>query len=196
MRITKVYTRTGDRGSTRLVGGEEVSKDTDRVEAYGDVDELNAVIGIVRTLMLNSPGEKASRMEPTLERIQHDLFDLGAQLATAPGSKFQPDGLRDSASEWLENSIDQMNESLPPLVDFVLPGGGMLGAHFHLARTVCRRAERRAVTLSTAAPETPVEGLIYLNRLSDWLFVAGRWAAQAQGERELIWRRDLPEVPS
>ena len=134
-------------------------------------------------------------LDAMLGRIQNDLFDLGAKLATEPESEYQPDGLRDGASEWLEKSIDRLNESLPPLVDFILPGGGIVGSHFHLARVVCRRAERRVVTLSRLEPENSTEGLIYLNRLSDWLFVAGRWAAQQRGERELVWRRDLPEDP-
>jgi cob(I)alamin adenosyltransferase len=192
MRITKVYTRTGDRGTTRLVGGQEVSKDSIRVEAYGSVDELNAAIGLLRSLFLANPHASSLTMEPLLERIQHDLFDLGARLATPIDSEFQPPGVHAEATTWLENSLDQLNEDLPPLVDFILPGGGTINAHFHLARTVCRRAERRLVTLVSAETETGTRGLIYLNRLSDWLFVAGRWTARSREESELLWQQDLP----
>jgi len=192
MRITKVYTKTGDQGTTRLVGGEEVSKDSVRVEAYGSVDELNAHIGLLRTIAIGSTHPSDSVIEEELERIQHDLFDLGALLATPPASEYQPQGVSSTATERLEGSLDSMNHDLPPLKDFVLPGGGQLGAHFHIARTVCRRAERQAVSLCHAEPQTGNDAIVYLNRLSDWLFVAGRWAAQQRGERELIWRHDLP----
>ena len=192
MRITKVYTKTGDRGTTQLVGGKQVAKDSIRVEAYGAVDELNASVGLVRTLLIEDPHPANETLEPVLERIQHDLFDLGAALATPSDSKFQPPGVAKGATSALETSLDGLNEGLPPLEDFMLPGGGLIGAHFHMARTICRRAERRVVTLTAAEPDTDAQSVIYLNRLSDWLFVAGRWASSARKERELIWRHDLP----
>ena len=191
MRITKVYTKVGDRGTTRLVGGSEARKDSARVEAYGAVDELNAWVGMIRTLLLAGDHESGQQLEPLIERIQHDLFDLGALLATPADSEWQPPGVSKEATQRLESSIDQLNDQLEPLIEFILPGGGNIGAHFHIARTVCRRAERRVVTLFEEELSKQNEGLIYLNRLSDWLFVAGRWAAKALNERELTWQKNL-----
>ena len=191
MRITKVYTKVGDRGTTRLVGGSEARKDSARVEAYGAVDELNAWVGMIRTLFLNTETEAGQQLEPMIERIQHDLFDLGAYLATPPESEYQPPGVSTEATKRLETSLDFLNEQLAPLVEFILPGGGTVGALFHIARTVCRRAERRVVTLYDGELSEQHEGLIYLNRLSDWLFVAGRWSAKTLNERELTWKKNL-----
>ena len=192
MRITKVYTRTGDQGSTRLVGGRAVAKNHVRVGAYGSVDELNAIVGIVRTFNRRSEAARDAidRLDGMLHRIQNDLFDVGAELATPPGDRWE--GMQlvgDPEVTRLEEWIDALNEDLGPLVEFILPGGGPVGAFFHQARTVCRRAERDVVTLMDAEAETGAGPMRYLNRLSDFLFVAGRWAAKAHGEEEYLWEK-------
>jgi cob(I)alamin adenosyltransferase len=191
MRITRVYTRTGDGGTTRLVGGQEVGKDDLRIEGYGTVDELNAILGIARTFAKRSAADAAVRalVDDQLDEIQNDLFNVGSDLATRPADRWE--GMfrvgPDDATK-LERWIDAMNEELPPLKEFILPGGGEVGAFLHQARTVCRRAERRVVTLIREEPEAGTEVLKYLNRLSDYLFVLGRWAAKKLGEEEHSWR--------
>ncbi len=191
MRISKVYTRTGDGGKTRLAGGQEVWKDALRVEAYGTVDELNSVIGVVR--VNNDKGERNSkasvRLENELRWVQNKLFDLGGILATAPGESFpnMPTVTVEDVAA-LEGMIDACQKDLTPLKEFILPGGGQVSAFLHLARTICRRAERLCVKLSR---EEPLQaGLIqFLNRLSDALFVWARWVAKTQGEPEFLWER-------
>lgn len=183
MRITKVYTRTGDKGTTKLVGGSEVGKDHPRVEAYGTVDELNAVLGMVRTHDL------PQRLDEQLAHVQDDLFNVGTDLATPRADRWE--GMHevgDDEVERLEAWIDGLNDELEPLKEFILPGGGPAGATLHLARTVCRRAERRVVDLHGHDPEQGPGTLRYLNRLSDYLFVASRWVAQATGHAETLWR--------
>lgn len=192
MRITRVYTRTGDQGLTRLVGGQQVQKDHLRIEAYGTTDELNAIVGLIRTFNQRSDADQAARdrIDSMLHRIQNDLFNVGADLATMPADRWegmvlvQPEDVTR-----LEQWMDALNEDLGPLKDFILPGGGPVGAFFHQARTVCRRAERRLVSLQQVEPDVDPTALRYLNRLSDWLFVAGRWAAKALGEPEHLWER-------
>ena len=186
VKIDKVYTKGGDQGETSLVGGERVRKDALRISCYGTVDELNATIGLVLLALESAPGQET--LHPIFIRVQNELFNLGAELAT-------PDEDRRSRSpavearhiEALEAEIDQLNDELPALTSFVLPGGGAVSAHMHLARTVCRRAERLAVTL---AAEEPVGdfAIRYLNRLSDALFVFGRWACMKAGREENLWR--------
>ena len=194
MRITKVYTRTGDAGKTRLAGGQEVWKDNLRVEAYGTVDELNALIGVVRVWNAehgdNKATEAAKRLEETLRWVQNKLFDLGSLLATAPGQVFpnmphvtQEDVIR------LERSIDDCQEELAPLKEFILPGGGKVSGFLHQARTVCRRAERICVGLARQEAVDPVL-ITFLNRLSDALFVWARWIAKKHAEPEFLWERD------
>ena len=183
MRITKVYTRTGDKGTTRLVGGGEVGKDHPRIEAYGTVDELNAVLGVVRSHPL------PDRLDEQLAWIQDDLFNVGTDLATPEADRWE--GMHrvgDEEVDRLERWIDSLNEALEPLTEFILPGGGPAGATLHLARTVCRRAERRVVDLHGVDPDLTEGPLRYLNRLSDHLFVASRWVAQATGAPETLWR--------
>ena len=183
--LNRIYTRTGDGGATRLATGEEVSKTDARVEAYGDVDETNATLGLAR---LHADGA----LDGLLERIQNDLFDLGADLATPerPGKPLAFEALRITQGQVdrLEREIDAMNDELSPLTSFVLPAGSPAATHLHLARTVCRRAERRAVALS-AFPGEAVSpaALKYLNRLSDLLFVAARWAND-RGAADVLWR--------
>jgi cob(I)alamin adenosyltransferase len=181
--LNKIYTRTGDKGETALGDGSRVPKHALRVTAYGTVDELNATLGLAR---LHAEGEIVAG----LARIQNDLFDLGADLATPD---FENDAaaprprLRVVAAQVvrLEAEIDTMNADLAPLRSFVLPGGSALAAHLHLARTVCRRAERHATALAGAEPANP-EAVRYLNRLSDWLFVAGR-VANDSGRGDVLW---------
>ncbi len=182
--LNKIYTRTGDEGRTRLASGAPVSKTDRRVEAYGAVDELNAVLGVAR---LNS-GQN-DRIDAMLSRIQNELFDLGADLATPldPPPAWEALRILDSQVERLEREIDWMNESLKPLDSFILPGGSPLSAHLHVARTVCRRAERRAVRLMEGGAEVNPAAVKYLNRLSDHLFVAGR-RANANGADDVKWK--------
>ncbi|TVQ90107.1 MAG: cob(I)yrinic acid a,c-diamide adenosyltransferase [Deltaproteobacteria bacterium] len=194
MRITKVYTRTGDKGQTRLVGGQVVSKDHVRIEAYGTVDELNAVLGLARTFNASTQAspEAVAKIESLLRHIQNDLFNVGSDLATRAEDRW-PGMFRvgDADVERLEHWIDELNASLPPLEEFILPGGGVVGAFLHQARTVCRRAERRVLTLMECDTEDDVgDGCMrYLNRLSDALFVLGRWAARELGEPEYQWEK-------
>jgi len=192
MRITKVYTRTGDRGKTRLAGGQQVWKDSLRVEAYGDVDELNSTIGVVRAFNAELVGHQpsAERLEEELRWVQNKLFDVGGLLATAPGQTFKNMPMvtaRDAAR--LEKLIDRCQKDLTPLKEFILPGGGKISSLLHQARTICRRAERLCVRLGREEPLDP--SLVrFLNRLSDALFVLARWMANQQNEPEFLWQRD------
>mgnify|MGYP000424258262 FL=1 len=191
MRITKVYTRTGDKGLTRLVGGQKVSKDDARIEAYGTTDELNSILGIVRTELARSTADDTARtwLDARIAEIQHDLFNAGSDLATRAADRWEGQRLVHAGDvKRLEDEIDHMNGILEPLKEFILPGGGPVGAYLHQARTVCRRAERRVITLG-GLEEINAEAVIYLNRLSDWLFVAGRWVGKAMGEPEFLWDR-------
>lgn len=197
MRITKVYTRTGDRGTTRLVGGAERPKDAHRIEAYGTVDELNSTLGLVRAEAASLPPTDPLRtLDALLEALQHDLFDLGADLATPAADRWEGmDRVENSDVDRLESWIDHLNDQLPPLKEFILPGGGRVGATLHVARTLCRRAERRVVSLMGAEDDVGTEGLRYLNRLSDLLFVMARWAARSLGEEEFHWQRKADRTP-
>lgn len=193
MRITKVYTRTGDEGKTRLAGGEQVWKDSLRVEAYGTIDELNASVGVVRVMNAESADHQdaAQHLEEELRWIQNKLFDVGSILATAPGQTFKnmPQvAARDVVR--LEKLIDRCQKDLTPLKEFILPGGGKVSAFLHQARTVCRRAERLCVALSKAEPVDPTI-IKFVNRLSDTLFVLARWVSKTQGEPEFLWERDV-----
>jgi cob(I)alamin adenosyltransferase len=193
MRIYKVYTKTGDRGETGLVGGERVAKDSLRIESYGTVDELQAVLGMLRAALAESDREPEVSRACLLavHRVQRDLFDLGSTLAT-PAQHL--DRVKNPVTEeriaWLETTMDSWNESLAPLRSFVLSGGGRFSAFSHVARTVCRRCERVVLRLSREE-EVPGEVLRYLNRLSDFLFVLGRHLAQAFGEEEPLWETPL-----
>ncbi|MCB9680865.1 MAG: cob(I)yrinic acid a,c-diamide adenosyltransferase [Alphaproteobacteria bacterium] len=192
MRITKVYTRVGDKGTTRLVGGAEIAKDHARIEAYGTVDELNTILGLARTFNARSEvdADVVATLDATLAHLQNDLFNVGADLAT-PAADRWPGMIRVDADDAtrLEGWIDTYNADLPPLKEFILPGGGPVGAFLHQARTVCRRAERRVVTLQHTADDVGDGCMVYLNRLSDLLFVLSRWAAKALGETEYFWSK-------
>jgi len=178
-RLSKIYTRTGDDGSTGLGDGSRVAKDSARVAAYGTVDELNCTVGMV----LASEGVDAPVRE-ALTQVQHDLFDLGGELCI-PGMAM----IDDADIERLENVLDGFNEPLPPLMDFILPGGGMAAACCHLARTVCRRAEREVIALARVETVRP-QAQRYLNRLSDLLFVIARVLARAGGHGEVLWQHE------
>ena len=181
--LNRIYTRTGDSGQTALSDGSRVAKHDPRVEAYGSVDELNATLGLCR---LHAGGDLVAQ----LSVIQNDLFDLGADLSR-PNMEADADApypvlrIVQTQVDRLESEIDAMNATLSPLRSFVLPGGSALAAHLHLARTVCRRAERRATELAAQADANPA-AVRYLNRLSDWLFVASR-VANDNGADDVLW---------
>ena len=177
-RLTQIATRTGDDGSTGLGDGSRVSKDSARVNAYGTVDEANSAIGLV--LAAELPPE----VREVLVSVQHHMFDLGGELCI-PGHA----AVFDADIEGLEKTLDAFNADLPPLKDFILPGGGLAAAHCHLARTICRRAEREVVTLSHHDAVRP-EAIRYLNRLSDLLFVLARVLARSSGHGEVLWKHD------
>ncbi|MDG2307420.1 MAG: cob(I)yrinic acid a,c-diamide adenosyltransferase [Candidatus Binatia bacterium] len=201
IRINRVYTRTGDKGQTRLVGGAAVRKDSTRVEAYGTVDELNSVLGLARTFNEEAlqarpaPSRRARKaaqeLDEILKRLQNELFDLGSELATPPGETYPGMMLvGDGEIRALEGAIDRCQEDLDPLPSFILPGGGRVSAFLHQARTVCRRAERDVLRLTS---EENIENgpLRYLNRLSDLLFVQARWIALHTGSPEYLWERGV-----
>ena len=196
MRITKVYTRTGDAGKTRLAGGQQVWKDSLRVEAYGTVDELNASLGLVRAWNADSAvtHPKATRLEHELKWIQNKLFDLGGLLATAPGQVFKnmPQVTAKDVGH-LETLIDECQKELAPLKEFILPGGGKISGLLHQARTICRRAERVCTQLARKE-RVDAAMMKYLNRLSDALFILARWVSKTQGEPEYLWERDVKKV--
>jgi cob(I)alamin adenosyltransferase len=189
MRITKVYTRTGDQGTTQLVGGAVARKDDVRIEAYGTVDELNAVLGVARQFVAELPEADRTRLDEVLARVQDDLFNVGTDLATPAEARWEAmHRVGDAEVTWLEQTLDGFNDELPPLTEFVLPGGGRAGAFLHQARTVARRAERRALAVCDVDPSLTDGALRYLNRLSDLLFVVSRWAAKSAGVPEVTWR--------
>ena len=176
----KIYTKKGDEGNTSLYGGSRVPKSSKRIEAYGTVDELNSVAGLAASYDLSDQGSRH------LKKVQEQLFILGADLATPPSSKTRINRIDDEAVEFLEEAIDSMDESLKPLKNFILPGGSQPGATLHLARTVCRRAERAAVACSETE-EISAVAIKYLNRLSDFLFVLARYENKQAGVREESW---------
>ena len=189
VRLTKIYTRTGDGGQTRLVGGQRVSKDSLRIESYGTVDELNSVLGLIRVALNASSADSVvkEQLNTWLQKTQNDLFNLGSDLATLTEDRWEGQPLIAASDVTsLEELIDQFNQELEPLKSFVLPGGGPVCANLHLARTVCRRAER--VVIALVDEETVGESVIpFLNRLSDALFVLSRWVCLKLGEEELLW---------
>ena len=182
-RLSKIYTKTGDDGTTGLGDGTRVAKDSARVAAYGTVDELNSAIGMVLAQ------EIPAAIRETLTQVQHELFDLGGELCI-PGMVM----INEADVERLERSLDSFNEDLPPLKDFILPGGGIAAACAHVARTVCRRAEREVVTLSKQEPVRP-EAIRFLNRLSDLMFVLARVLARASGHGEVLWQHERRPKP-
>lgn len=184
---SKIYTKGGDSGQTGLYGGRRVSKDDPRVEAYGDVDELNATLGVVRTLPVDA-GLDAG-IDSLLATVQTLLFELGAELATPPEKRHKPMGVHAADVQDLERHIDALETELAPLQNFVLPGGSPVAAALHVARCVCRRAERRTVTLCATEPATDIVCVTFLNRLSDLLFVLARVANARVGRPDVPWQR-------
>ncbi|HEY1868280.1 MAG TPA: cob(I)yrinic acid a,c-diamide adenosyltransferase, partial [Candidatus Cybelea sp.] len=179
---TRIYTRTGDDGMTGLVGGPRIKKNALRIETYGTVDELSSAIGVARAALrgLPDPPERAARLDAWLAWIQDALFNLGSELATLPPDRWEGMPLVDGAAiSALERAIDEAEADLPPLDTFILPGGSAAGAQLHVARTICRRAERRLVTLRETEDGISKEAVQYLNRLSDALFVWSRWINDA-----------------
>ncbi len=188
--LNRIYTRTGDAGTTRLSTGAAVSKANLRVEAYGAVDETNACLGLARLYTPAQPHPDTPDLDLMLARVQNELFDLGADLSTPPRADEAPGSvlrILDSQVARLEGEIDALNAALPPLASFVLPGGTPAAAALHLARTVCRRAERDAVRLVEAGEPVSGPAMRYLNRLSDLLFVAARFAND-RGAAEVFWK--------
>ena len=187
--LNRIYTRMGDSGETRLVGGQRIAKDDLRIECYGTVDELNSFLGAVRARAerLAAREERLHGLAAILKRVQHELFNLGSILATLPDD-VHPKQPRVTAAdvEQLEHEIDEANAELEPLRSFVLPGGSRLDAELHICRTVCRRAERALVTLAREQ-SVPAEAVRYLNRLSDALFVWSRWVNRVLGAAETLW---------
>ncbi len=184
--LTKIYTKTGDDGTTALGSGQRVLKTASRIEAYGTVDETNAAIGMAR-LMLPEDRRDVAAM---LARIQNDLFDLGADLCVPDSGEplpYTPLRIKDAQAERLEREIDAMNGEMAPLASFVLPGGSKAGAALHLARTICRRAERRIVQLKLEGEPVSDAACRYINRLSDHLFVASRYV-NGKGKDDLLWQ--------
>jgi cob(I)alamin adenosyltransferase len=193
--ITRVYTKKGDAGETALVGGQRVPKDDVRIEAYGTVDELNAFVGVARESLVAASSAMSVELAPAMNelgdallRVQHELFNVGSILATLPADVHPKQArVTEIEVEALEKDIDRCQASLSKLRSFVLPGGCRLNAELHVARTVCRRAERLTVAL---AKTTPIDPLIvaYLNRLSDAFFVWSRWASHLLGAAEVLWQ--------
>ena len=177
-RLSKIYTRTGDTGTTGMADGSRLAKDSLRMHAIGDVDELNSMIGVVINKSLSAD------IQDNLITIQHDLFNLGGQLAMPDYAMINQQRI-----DWLESTLDKMNEQLEPLKEFILPGGDEASCFCHMARTICRRAERSLVSLNA---ETEINGVLlaYINRLSDWLFVASRMINKVQGKAEVYWQSD------
>ena len=186
MRIDRVYTKGGDSGETSLIGGDRVGKDHLRLECYGTVDEVNATLGLVAVALASSAA--GPHLSPIISRVQNELFNLGAELAAPDAERREKlPRIEQRHVDALERDIDAVNDDLPPLTSFVLPGGGAASAAFHLARTVCRRCERLVVRLSRDADVGGELPVIYLNRLSDALFVWGRWCSWKDQQPELLW---------
>ncbi len=196
IRINRVYTRTGDKGETGLVGGKRVPKDSPRIEAYGTVDELNSIVGLARIFNEEriEEGEAHRFLDEVLRDIQEELFNLGSELATPSDSRHKGTiSIEEEQVKKLEGIIDECQKTLDPLKSFILPGGGRIGGYLHQCRTVCRRAEREVLRLSRVE-ETSECGIKYINRLSDLFFVLSRWVGKHLGEQEYLWQRGLVET--
>lgn len=184
----KIYTKQGDQGETGLYGGKRVPKNHMRIEAYGALDELNATLGIILSELETSSSapECNKKLKVRITRIQNQLFRLGAELATPKDHKLPLEPIQEGAYTLLENEIDEMESKLPALKNFILPGGSKLSALFHLSRTICRRAEREMVHLHQLEP-IRTEALIFINRLSDYLFVCARFINHEMGIQDIPW---------
>lgn len=185
-RLSKIYTRTGDSGTTGLGDGSRVAKDDLRIAALGDVDELNSCIGILRSHIAISTIPNKSKWDKNLSLIQHWLFDLGGEVCIPNYTLLQP-----ICIDFLEQDIDAMNEDLPMLKDFILPSGTLVCSYAHQARSVCRRAERALMSVQSRDQNIQTTALQLLNRLSDWLFVASRTLQRAEGGTEVLWQKNI-----
>lgn len=188
-RLSKIYTRTGDAGTTGLGDGTRVAKDDLRIHALGDVDELNAIIGVLRSQITASQITDKTAWDKSLSLIQHWLFDLGGEVCIPNYNLLQAISV-----EYLEKEIDRMNEDLPMLKDFILPAGSLACSYAHQARAVCRRAERSLMTVQSRDQNIQATALQLLNRLSDWLFVASRTLQRAEGGSEVLWQKNINET--
>lgn len=188
-RLSKIYTRTGDSGTTGLGDGSRVAKDDLRIAALGDVDELNSCIGLLRAHITNSSIAEKNQWDKSLSLIQHWLFDLGGEVCIPNYTMLQP-----VCIEFLEKEIDQMNEDLPMLKDFILPSGTLVCSYAHQARSVCRRAERSLMTVHSRDQNIQATALQLLNRLSDWLFVASRTLQRSEGGTEVLWQKNINDT--
>ena len=188
-RLSKIYTRTGDAGTTGLGDGSRVAKDDLRIAALGDVDELNSIVGVLRSQIALSNIENKTEWDKSLSLIQHWLFDLGGEVCIPNYTMLQP-----LCVEFLEKEIDRMNEALPMLKDFILPSGTIVCSYAHQARAVCRRAERSLMTVHTRDQNIQATALQLLNRLSDWFFVASRTLQRAEGGSEVLWQKNINET--
>ncbi|MEB3864868.1 MULTISPECIES: cob(I)yrinic acid a,c-diamide adenosyltransferase [Acinetobacter] len=190
-RLSKIYTRTGDSGTTGLGDGSRVAKDDLRIAALGDVDELNAIIGVLRAQITASQVQVIDKAnwDKSLSLVQHWLFDLGGEVCIPNYNLLQP-----VCIEFLEKEIDRMNEDLPMLKEFILPSGSLTCSYAHQARAVCRRAERSLLSVQTRDQNIQTTALQLLNRLSDWLFVASRALQRAEGGQEVLWQKNINEI--
>ncbi len=188
-RLSKIYTRTGDSGTTGLGDGSRVAKDDLRIAALGDVDELNACIGILRSQIAVSTIEDKTQWDKSLSLIQHWLFDLGGEVCIPNYTMLQT-----TCIDFLEQQIDQMNDALPMLKEFILPAGTLVCSYAHQARAVCRRAERSLMSVHHRDQNIQPTALQLLNRLSDWLFVASRTLQRAEGGQEVLWQKNINDT--
>ncbi|MFN0298079.1 cob(I)yrinic acid a,c-diamide adenosyltransferase [Acinetobacter albensis] len=188
-RLSKIYTRTGDSGTTGLGDGSRVAKDDLRIAALGDVDELNSCIGVLRAQITASSIQDKTMWDKSLSLIQHWLFDLGGEVCIPNYHLVLPVSV-----EFLETEIDRMNEALPMLKDFILPSGSLSCSYAHQARSVCRRAERSLMTVQSRDQNIQPASLQLLNRLSDWLFVASRALQRAEGGTEVLWQKNINDT--
>lgn len=188
-RLSKIYTRTGDSGTTGLGDGSRVAKDDLRITALGDVDELNAILGVLRAQIASSTLQTKSAWDKNLSLIQHWLFDLGGEVCIPNYHLLQPVSI-----DFLEKEIDQMNEQLPMLKEFILPSGSLACSYAHQARAVCRRAERSLIAVQQRDQNIQTTALQLLNRLSDWLFVASRMLQRESGGSEVLWQKNINDT--
>ena len=188
-RLSKIYTRTGDTGTTGLGDGSRVAKDDLRIAALGDVDELNSIVGVLRSHIALSHIEDKATWDKSLSLIQHWLFDLGGEVCIPNYTLLQP-----ICVTFLEQEIDRMNEDLPMLKDFILPSGTIVCSYTHQARAVCRRAERSLMTVQSRDQNIQATALQLLNRLSDWFFVASRSLQRAEGGTEVLWQKNMNDT--
>lgn len=188
-RLSKIYTRTGDSGTTGLGDGSRVAKDDLRITALGDVDELNAILGVLRAQIASSTLQTKSVWDKNLSLIQHWLFDLGGEVCIPNYHLLQPVSI-----DFLEKEIDQINEQLPMLKEFILPSGSLTCSYAHQARAVCRRAERSLIAVQQRDQNIQTTALQLLNRLSDWLFVASRMLQRESGGSEMLWQKNINDT--